>query len=146
MKKLIIGIVLVVLGLPGTAYFFADLVHVIIGGLPVLLILAGALAAYLGYEEIQTEKEMEPETFEPDESDPAKETFDLPDSNIQKPTEPAEPEIPKTSAIGVVGNTDTHVFHSMTCNFAQGKKCTVQFADREEAIAQEFKPCKVCNP
>lgn len=144
MKKLIIGIVLVVLGLPGTAYFFTDLVRVILGGLPVLLILGGALAAYLGYEEIQAEKKMEPETFEPKPpQDPEK---DPEPAASRAPAPEAPPETAPSTAPGFVGNTDTHVFHSLSCNFAQGKKCTVQFSARDEAIAQGYKPCKVCNP
>jgi hypothetical protein len=141
MKKLIIGIVLVVLGLPGTALFFTDLVRVIIGGLPVVLILGGALAVYLGYEELQAEKEAETPPF-----DSVHPPTQAPETECQPALKPAEPQAEQTPSPKFLGNTDTYVFHSLSCNFAQGKNCTLQFTDRDEAISQGYKPCKVCTP
>ena len=124
MKKLGIGIVMVALGLPGTAYFFSDLITLIMGAIPVLLILGGGLAAYLGYEDLRAEKDSP-----------------MPDA----PPQCADDDSPQESQ-DLTGNTDTLVFHSLTCNFAQGKNCTALFRDRDDAIAQGYKPCKICNP
>lgn len=148
MKKLILGILLVVLGLPGTAFFFSDLIRVILGGLPMVLVLGGGLALYLGYEQLQTEKDLNPPPPVPDSGDAPQ-----PDP-VPEMTRPGTDEAPAVSkdppdskaAPGYTGNTDTLVFHRLSCNFAQGKNCTATFPTSEEALAQGFKPCKVCNP
>lgn len=45
-----------------------------------------------------------------------------------------------------VGNTESKIFHTQDCNFAQGKKCTDFFATTEDAVQAGYKPCSRCNP
>jgi hypothetical protein len=45
-----------------------------------------------------------------------------------------------------VGNTESKVFHTQDCNFAQSKKCTDFFATTEDAVQAGYKPCSRCNP
>lgn len=152
MKKLCIGVVMVVLGLPGIAVFFPNFVSLIVGSVPVILILGGALAVYLGYEDIQTEKEMaavDPGTPAEADSEAASPEETMPRTappEAAVPLPESDTETPPAEGQGVVGNTDTFVFHDLSCNFAQGKKCTARFASKEEAIEQGYKPCKVCHP
>lgn len=150
MKKFIIGALLVILGLPGTALFFSNFVSLLIGGLPVLLILGGGLAVYLGWEDYQAQKELdEGDLPEPATAPAAADTIQKsePAAETKILADPAEAPASKPPAkTGFVGNTDTMVFHSLSCNFAGGKKCTAKFTDRDEAVAAGYKPCKVCNP
>lgn len=53
MKTLIIGSLAVLFGVAGFSYYFFNFLGIIAGALPVLLILGGALAAYLGYTDIR---------------------------------------------------------------------------------------------
>ena len=148
MKKLFIGIVLVALGLPGTAYFFPNLVGVIIGGLPVLLILGGPLPSTWDMSKSRRKKRSNLPPLRLTHMMRAKKILPPPDFNTPDPLapEPSEQDMSTPASTGYAGNTDTHVFHSITCNFAKGKKCTVEFTDRDDAIAQGFKSCKICNP
>lgn len=160
MKKLIIGILLVLPGLPGTAIFFPDFLRLIAGGLPAVLILGGLLAVYLGYEEVMAEKEMDALTpvreDGPPDTGPAPVVPHPPEASSIQAEPDAEPELSPMAEPGpeqeteqapaFAGNTDTFVFHSISCNFSKGKKCTGRFATRDEAIDQGYKPCKICNP
>ena len=55
MKILLGGIVALVIGIVGLIGWWADFVLVLKGVIPVLLVLGGALAIYLGIEEVKTE-------------------------------------------------------------------------------------------
>ncbi|RJP78970.1 MAG: Ada metal-binding domain-containing protein [Desulfobacteraceae bacterium] len=44
------------------------------------------------------------------------------------------------------GNTQSRIFHQPSCRYYNCKKCTVEFTTREEAIAEGYRPCKVCKP
>ena len=142
MKKIVLGGLAALIGVVGLAQFFYSFLGVILGALPILLILGGGLAFYLGFTDIQESKKEDPH----------------PAQDIQTETEPvdATPETPHdpapetstmdTSATRFKGNAETLVFHSIDCKFSQGKKCTTEFATREEAVEQGYKPCKVCAP
>ena len=54
MKILLGGIVALVIGIVGLIGWWADFVLVLKGVIPILLILGGALAIYLGIEEVKT--------------------------------------------------------------------------------------------
>ncbi len=53
------GIIAVILGIIGLFVWWADFLLILKGTLPILFILGGALAAYLGYEEIKDKKAAE---------------------------------------------------------------------------------------
>jgi threonine/homoserine/homoserine lactone efflux protein len=54
MKILLGGIVAVILGVVGLIAWWADFLEVLKGIIPIVLVLGGALAIYLGIEEIKT--------------------------------------------------------------------------------------------
>ena len=54
MKILLGGIVALVIGVVGLIGWWADFVLVLKGVIPILLVLGGALAIYLGIEEVKT--------------------------------------------------------------------------------------------
>ncbi len=51
MTALIGGLVAVALGLIGLGLWWRDFLTLVLGGIPLLLLLGGALAVYLGFEE-----------------------------------------------------------------------------------------------
>ncbi len=53
MKTLIGGAIGSVLGVIGLAVFWSDFLQIIAGTLPVLLLLGGGLALYLGFDELK---------------------------------------------------------------------------------------------
>ncbi len=53
MKTLIGGAIGAVLGVIGLAVFWSDFLQIIAGTLPVLLLLGGGLALYLGFDELK---------------------------------------------------------------------------------------------
>ena len=53
MKTLIGGVVAAVLGLIGLTAWFWDFVDLLKGAIPVMLLLGGALAIYLGFDELK---------------------------------------------------------------------------------------------
>ena len=60
MKTLVGGVVAVILGLVGIAAWFPQFLTVLTGTIPVMLLLGGALAIYLGVDELKdTWKEAE---------------------------------------------------------------------------------------
>ena len=61
---------------------------------------------------------------------------------IQKAT-PAEAKAPDAQ-VQFKGNIETLVFHSVACNFASGKNCSMDFTNKTEAESQGYKPCKIC--
>ena len=53
------GIAALVLGIIGIIIWRGEFIDILLGGVPVMLILGGALAAYLGFEEIKDKKTTE---------------------------------------------------------------------------------------
>lgn len=47
-----------------------------------------------------------------------------------------------------IGNSNTHKFHLASCRYVSkmSEDHKVYFNTRDEAIAQGYVPCKVCNP
>ncbi len=64
MKTLIGGAVAAVLGLIGLAIWFKDFLQILSGTLPIILLLGGGLALYLGFDELK-------DTWKKDEKAPA---------------------------------------------------------------------------
>jgi hypothetical protein len=62
MKILLGGIVALVLGVIGLIIWFFDFLMILKGLIPIALILGGALAIYLGIEDIKTSASAEEET------------------------------------------------------------------------------------
>ena len=56
------GVIALVLGIIGLVAWWDEFLWVLKGSIPVILILGGALAAYLGYEEMKDRKALEGET------------------------------------------------------------------------------------
>jgi hypothetical protein len=67
MTALIGGLVAVALGLIGLGLWWKQFLYLLAGGVPLLLLLGGALAVYLGYEEAKDKlfKKTEPPAYEP---------------------------------------------------------------------------------
>jgi hypothetical protein len=68
MKILLGGIVALIIGIVGLIGWWADFVLVLKGVIPILLVLGGALAIYLGIEEVKTESPKKEETTPPAET------------------------------------------------------------------------------
>ncbi|MFZ3046704.1 MAG: hypothetical protein WA151_12390 [Desulfatirhabdiaceae bacterium] len=64
MKTLIGGAVAAVLGLIGLAIWFKDFLQILSGTLPIMLLLGGGLALYLGFDELK-------DTWKKDDKTPA---------------------------------------------------------------------------
>ncbi|MBW1990801.1 MAG: hypothetical protein JRI59_01460 [Deltaproteobacteria bacterium] len=62
MTALIGGLVAVALGLIGLGLWWQHFLHLLAGGVPLLLLLGGALAVYLGFEEAKDKFFKKPET------------------------------------------------------------------------------------
>jgi len=62
MKILLGGIVALIIGIVGLIGWWADFMLVLKGVIPILLVLGGALAVYLGIEEVKTESPKKEET------------------------------------------------------------------------------------
>ncbi len=140
MKTIIGGGLALIIGVPSLAIFLPALGNVLAGILPVLLILGGSLAAYLGYEDLKAQQEPPPNPT----PEPAPKQDTLPQEAPKAPEAAAPEETGKDYVL--VGNTDSLVFHKPDCKFAQSKKCTQTFTSREQAMDQGYKPCKVCSP
>ncbi len=67
MTALIGGLVALALGLIGLGLWFGDFLTLVKGGIPLLLLLGGALSVYLGFEEAKDKffKKPETATYEP---------------------------------------------------------------------------------
>jgi hypothetical protein len=67
MTALVGGLVAVALGLIGLGVWWRDFLTLILGGVPLLLLLGGALAVYLGFEETKDKffKKSETPAYEP---------------------------------------------------------------------------------
>ncbi|MBN1829461.1 MAG: hypothetical protein JW884_10000 [Deltaproteobacteria bacterium] len=53
MQVLIGGIVAAVLGLIGLIFWWQEFLIILMGGIPIILLLGGALAIYVGYDELR---------------------------------------------------------------------------------------------
>lgn len=62
MKILLGGIVALIIGIVGVIGWWADFVLILKGVIPILLVLGGALAVYLGVEEVRTASPAKEET------------------------------------------------------------------------------------
>lgn len=58
------GLAALVLGIIGIIIWWGEFIDLLMGGVPIMLILGGALAAYLGFEEVKDKKNAE--TFDED--------------------------------------------------------------------------------
>lgn len=145
MNKIIVGGLAILIGVTGFSFYFSSFLSFLAGALPLLLILGGALAAYLGYTDVQAEKEEKEEsvTYLEDEPEPAQAPEAEPEST---PPAAGTTRAAAETVTAYKGNADTQVFHAITCKFASGKKCTENFTTRQAALDQGYKPCKVCNP
>ena len=67
MTALVGGLVAVALGLIGLGFWWREFLNLLAGGLPLLLLLGGALAVYLGFEETKDKFFMKtkPPAYEP---------------------------------------------------------------------------------
>jgi hypothetical protein len=178
MKKFIIGALVLLVGVPGFALTFFNFLNFLTGVIPVLMILGGAIALYLGIEESKQSDDSET-TVEPEielgaeriakyaekskkVSEPALNEQDIKpapepieeaedaatDESDEQPAKASAPEAQESAAeeVQFKGNIETLVFHTVDCNFASGKNCSMDFASKEEAEIQGYKPCKVCMP
>ena len=64
MKTLIGGAVAAVLGLIGMSIWFTDFLQLLAGAIPVMLLLGGGLALYLGFDELKDTWKKEDTTVE----------------------------------------------------------------------------------
>ncbi len=160
MQKIILGGTAALIGIVCVSKFFSSFLDLIFGTLPIVLILGGLVAFYLGFNEIQEAKKEEDSEDTPQPSSMAEDAADtrglesdsqekVPDQAVHdgqagQTTDTSDTISP--AQIKFKGNTDTLVFHSSDCKFAHGKKCTAEFAVRQGAIDQGYVPCKVCNP
>jgi len=53
MKTLVGGIIAAVLGIIGLSIWFVEFLQILAGAIPIMLLLGGALACYLGYDELK---------------------------------------------------------------------------------------------
>ena len=84
------GIVALVLGIIGIVTWWEEFLNLLLGGVPVMLILGGALAAYLGFEEIRDKRTAE--SFEDDTSSELKREVDHLNEEIKELKTEKEPE------------------------------------------------------
>ena len=62
MKTLVGGIIAAVLGIIGLSVWFAAFLQILAGAIPIMLLLGGALACYLGYDELKDSWKSESDT------------------------------------------------------------------------------------
>ena len=83
------GLVALVLGIIGIIAWWGEFIGLLMGGIPLMLILGGALAAYLGFEELKDKKSSE-------DFDTTKDTLQQEVDSLKKEIEelkgPREPE------------------------------------------------------
>ena len=80
------GLVALVLGIIGIIFWFGYFIKALQAGLPAMLILGGALAVYLGFEELKDKKNT-PDTFGDDTTALKNEVESLKDEIIQMKSE-----------------------------------------------------------
>jgi len=159
MKMIIGGAVAFLLGIFTIIIFSASFFDLVLGLVPVTLILAGGLMIYLNREILHPKKDHEPpveeavieeSVVEASAAEAAAAAVEAPvveETVIEVP--PVEEPIiekPVVQESKFVGNTESKIFHTQDCNFAQSKKCTDFFATTEDAVQAGYKPCSRCNP
>ncbi len=80
------GLVALLLGIIGIIFWFGYFIKALQAGLPAMLILGGALAVYLGFEELK-DKRNTPDTFDDDTTTLKSEVESLKDEIKQMKTE-----------------------------------------------------------
>jgi flagellar motor component MotA len=75
MAALLGGVVALVLGFIGIIFWWGDFVQILRGSVPLVLLLGGALAAYLGFEELKDKRAVD--TFEDTSTDLKQEVASL---------------------------------------------------------------------
>lgn len=153
MKMIIGGAVAFLLGIFTIIIFSTSFFDLVLGVLPVTLILAGGLMIYLNREALLSNKDQEPAVEESAAEEPAVEetVIEVPPTEepiieIPASEEPVVIEESVAQELKFVGNTESKIFHTQDCNFAQGKKCTDFFANTQDAVQAGYKPCSRCNP
>ncbi|MBW2598581.1 MAG: hypothetical protein JRC53_00875 [Deltaproteobacteria bacterium] len=95
MKVLIGGVIAAVLGLIGLVIWWKPFLDLLAGGIPIILLLGGALAIYVGYDEIMDQiKSKEEETASTVDLDAAKEELQKAKAEAEK----YKAELEKTKA------------------------------------------------
>ncbi|WP_022666720.1 Ada metal-binding domain-containing protein [Desulfospira joergensenii] len=143
MKTFIGGALALVIGVPCLGIFLPALAGLLAGTIPILLILGGGLAVYLGYEDLKADKEAKEDFTEPVSVPGPEEGSTEPDLAGQEEDSRTNPD---DDAPRLVGNTDSLVFHKPDCGFAQSAKCTQKFSSPSQAADKGYKPCKICSP
>ena len=96
------GIAALVVGIIGIIFWWGEFIELLMGGVPLILILGGALAGYLGFEEIKDKRAAETfqdnseEKLQQEVDDLKKEIKELKDEN-ETPEEEKEPKEEKKS-------------------------------------------------
>ena len=94
MKKLIFGALAVIIGLPGFSFQLCNFLSLLAGSLPLLLILGGDLAVYLGIEDLRAQKDTEDfASHDDDNHQPVAESFQKTYPEIVIQTENVSPVI-----------------------------------------------------
>ncbi|MFO7461050.1 MAG: hypothetical protein R6X07_10520 [Desulfatiglandales bacterium] len=75
MMALVGGLIALILGIVGIIYWWGYFLELLMAGVPLMLIMGGALATYLGIEEIKDKKASE--SFETDKDELKKEVDSL---------------------------------------------------------------------
>ncbi len=70
MKTLIGGAVAAVLGLIGLSVWFGEFLQLLAGAIPVMLLLGGGLAIYLGFDEMKDNWKKDDSSLDADTGDP----------------------------------------------------------------------------
>lgn len=93
--------------------------------------------------EIQTEKSTQPTTEKPTNKQPTTERDNTP---AVKPTKPAEPTTtkPTQAEITYVLNTNTKVYHTMSCRHVKNIK--PENYQESKTVPSDYKPCGTCHP
>ncbi len=87
MKVLVGGVIAAVVGLIGLVIWWGPFLEILQGGIPVILLLGGALAIYVGFDEMKdqmTAKEAEPVAPNTAELDAAKEDLKKAQAEAEK--------------------------------------------------------------
>ncbi|MBT3386717.1 MAG: hypothetical protein HN417_02160, partial [Desulfobacula sp.] len=158
MKKVIGGLIAIILGLFCFSVFFSAFLNLLAGIIPLTLLLGGCLTIYLKHED-ESHECGEATTDccnNSTKTDTPLPTIPLKTASTETKPEKAEPKQIETKLVetkstetetieNVIdkpidatpllhGNTNSHVFHNPDCKFSKSKKCTASFNTREEAI------------
>ncbi len=92
------GLIALILGIIGIIFWWGYFLELLMGGVPVMLILGGALATYLGIEEIKDKRASE--SFDTDTSDLKNEVESLKEEIKELKTEKSSAKPKKEEAKG----------------------------------------------